>query len=278
MLKVFIQANNRQLFGARLAKFALEKHASRPINIEILNVDELLVFRAFVGKSFRRGHEIRTYTLDDLQSFTLSRFMPPELMGYDGRAVVLDPDIFALADIWKLLGKDMQEYVVLACPKKNAWDSSVMLLDCAKLTHWDIGDILERLASHKLNYTTLMTLAKEDVGELTRDWNSLDILSEETKMLHTTERLTQPWKTGLPIDFTRNRMSKLFGIIPREPIHKLIGKYPTYYLPHPDKTIEEFFIALAREAYQAGVFSKEEIEKEICAKHVRRDMLNLIGV
>ena len=34
--------------------------------------------------------------------------MPPELMGYQGRAVVIDPDIFAIGDIWELLTRDMQ--------------------------------------------------------------------------------------------------------------------------------------------------------------------------
>jgi len=33
----------------------------------------------------------RPWFNDDLQSFTPTRFMPPELMAYQGRAVVIDP-------------------------------------------------------------------------------------------------------------------------------------------------------------------------------------------
>ena len=45
----------------------------------------------------------RNWRNDDLQSFTPLRFMPPELMGYQGRAVVVDPDVFAVGDVFELL-------------------------------------------------------------------------------------------------------------------------------------------------------------------------------
>ncbi len=48
----------------------------------------------------------REWVRDDLQSFTPTRFLPPQLMGYQGRAVVIDPDVFARGDIWELLSRD----------------------------------------------------------------------------------------------------------------------------------------------------------------------------
>ena len=92
-------------------------------------------------------------------------------------------------------------------------------------------------------------------------------------MLHTTNRLTQPWKTGLPIDFVINPMPKYFGIIPREPIHKLLGKYPTHYKPHPNKKIETFFFTLLKEAVTAGAVSKDEILESINSDNIRKDAL-----
>lgn len=266
------------MLGARLAAFAVEKHASKPIEVEILNVDELAPFQQFAETRylFNATHE-RTYKADDLQSFTLSRFMPPERMGYRGRALVIDPDIFAAADVGELLERDMGNHAVLACRKKDASDSSVMLLDCAKLTHWKIENILQQLRDHSTDYTTIMTLKNENVGELSRDWNSLDTLTPETKMLHTTNRLTQPWKTGLPIDFTRNKMPKLFGLIPREPIHKLLGKYPTHYQPHPDKNIEEFFFGLAQNALDEGYIQREEIQSLIDQAFLRQDFFKHVS-
>ena len=39
--------------------------------------------------------------------------MPPELTGYRGRAVVMDPDIFAAGDIHELLTMDMQGKAIM---------------------------------------------------------------------------------------------------------------------------------------------------------------------
>lgn len=281
--KAFIQTNNKQLFGARLAKFAIERYLAdrNTISVEIINVDELPAFQSFSGKTYLRNGVLTTYNRNDLQSFTLSRFMPPELMNYEGRALVIDPDIFALTDISELLGLEMENKSIACCAKKNAWDTSVMVLDCAKLRHWNIEEILQKLEKKELDYTDIITLKtepEENIKELPRKWNNLDTLNSDTKMLHTTNRLTQPWKTGLPIDFTRNKMPKLFGVVPRESIHKLLGKYPTHYQPHPDKEIEKFFLQLTSDALKSSVITKEEIADEVSKKNIRDDIFKLINI
>lgn len=121
-----------------------------------------------------------------------------------------------------------------------------------------------------------MLLTREKIEEIPGYWNSLDSL-EGAKVLHTTKRLTQPWKTGLKIDFTQKPLPKLFGVIPREPLYKVLGKYPTHYLPHPDKAIVDFFFTLAKSALKDGALSKEDIEREIEAKNVRPDMLEVLA-
>jgi hypothetical protein len=277
MEKIFIHTNNKQLLGAKLAKFAIERKLSRNIPVDYINVDELNIFKSFSGKRYlRNGAEI-SYDPSDLQSFTLSRFMPPELMNYQGKAVVIDPDIFALSDIAELFDLNIGEATVACCSKKGAWDSSVMLMDCNQLQHWNMETFLKKLENKELDYVDIMQLRKEgNVYDLPRVWNSLDEITPETMMLHTTNRLTQPWKTGLPIDFERNPLPKLFGIIPREPIHKLLGKYPTKYLPHPDKNIENLFFALVKEALGSGKVTESEVQYEISQGHVRADLLEKI--
>jgi hypothetical protein len=57
----------------------------------------------------------------------------------------------------------------------------------------------------KLDYEDWIILAnepRENIGFLESEWNDFDRLTPRTKMLHNTRRITQPWKTGLPIDFT----------------------------------------------------------------------------
>ena len=275
----FIQSNKKQILGAYLAKYAFEKlyKGSDKIETTIMLVEDIPEFRNFVGKKYKRGEREITYNPSDLQSFTLTRFMPPELMNFDGRAVVIDPDIFAISDVSYLFEMNLGNNSIAACRKKDAWDSSVMVLDCQKLKHWKVSDWLQKLENLKMDYDRIMTLKDErDVLEIPRTWNSLDYADLETKFLHTTNRLTQPWRTGLPIDFTRQKMPKLFGIIPREPIHKILGKYPTHYQKHKDENIEKIFLFLLKNAMRDGVINRYVIEQEVSAGHVRKDIFDIL--
>lgn len=277
--EIFIQANNKQLLGAKIAKFAMEtygKTLAHNTPVTIMNVEEYPWYTKYEGMTYKRGEEMRTHSKDDLQFFTLSRFHPPKLMGYEGRAIVIDPDIFALKDVHELF-ETLHGAPVAACKKKDTWDTSVMVLDCEKLRHWNLEKILQGLKDGTEDYRNWMQLKSEDVQEIPRTWNSLDLLSENTGMLHTTNRLTQPWKTGLPIDFTLGTPPKLFGIIPRTPLLKLRGKLPTHYKQHPNTNIENLFFNLTKEALTQGAITKEEIEQAIANKNIRPDLLHAIN-
>ncbi|NJR44898.1 MAG: hypothetical protein HC775_03300 [Hyellaceae cyanobacterium CSU_1_1] len=101
------------------------------------------------------------------------------------------------------------------CPEDNSrepyYGTSVMLLDCSKLTHWQWEKQIAEMFDFKRDYqpwTRLWMEAENSIGLLEEEWNHLDTLNEQTKLLHNTRRETQPWKTGLPIDFNRpNRQS-----------------------------------------------------------------------
>lgn len=280
MRTVFIQANAKQLFGAKIAQFCIQRllPEDSPITVRIINIDEMPIFKAFLGTPYMRNGKLVANSAQDLQSFTLSRFAPPELMGYTGQAVVIDPDIFAQHDITSLFELPMHEKAILACKKKNAWDTSVMLLDCAKLKHWSMTSLFSGLKNKTLDYTDLITLKHaSSVGELSRQWNDLDHLDTSTRMLHTTNRLTQPWKTGLPIDFTRAQDHDYYlGIIPKPWVLRLLGRWPTKYQRHPNPAIETFFFQLVREALARRVITQDEVQKEITAGHIRTDLLVML--
>ncbi len=271
------------MLGAKLAKYSFEKEAgpNRAFEAKLIVAEELPEMQKFVGSVFRTGGRLRTYTFDDLQSFTITRFKPPELMGYQGRAIVIDPDIFALpgTDIGELFSLDLEGNDVAACRRehKDKWESSVMLLDCAKLTHWKLSEMLNKLAAKKIDQSSYMWLETgERVKQIPWKWNSMDTIQGDSKILHTTNRLTQPWKTGLRIDFTQKALPKIFGIIPREPVHRLLGKYPTHYQPHPDQKIVDFFFTLVKNALADGALTMEEVQNEIKQKHVRSDLLEVL--
>jgi hypothetical protein len=145
---VFIHTNHKQIVGALVAEHALRRNSRHndQFEVRIIEHKDYPFFRAREGQLYLRDGVKRPWLNEDLQSFTPLRFMPPELMGYQGRAVVIDPDIFAVGDAWELLTRDMQGKAILcrrrAGPKgriDGCLASSVMLLDCAKLTHWKAG-------------------------------------------------------------------------------------------------------------------------------------------
>lgn len=282
--KIFIHTNNKQMLGAKLSKYSIERFLpeNTDISVEFINVDKLEEFKSFAGTEYLFAGTTRVYNPNDLQSFTLSRFMPPELMAYTGKAVVIDPDIFAVKDISQIFSINLEEKSLACCSKKDAWDTSMMIMNCSKLKHWKMSDILNGLKTKKLDYVyDVISLKKEPAGsilEMPRIWNNLDTLTEDTYLIHMTDRITQPWRTGLKIDFTINKMPKIFGIIPREPIHKLLGKYPTHYKKHPNQKIEDLFFQIVRDAVKDKEITLEEIRSEIEAKHVRPDLLEKAGL
>ena len=118
---VFIQANEKQMLGAIIAEYALRRYSQHNdrFDVRIMNYDDIPVFRQYEGQRFLRDGGRRVWVRDDLQSFTPSRLLPPQLMGYRGRALVIDPDAFALADVWELLSRDMQGKAILCRPKSG---------------------------------------------------------------------------------------------------------------------------------------------------------------
>ncbi len=95
---VFIQANHKQWLGALVAQYALRRNSSHNdrFDVRIMNYKDIPFMRAREGELYLRDGDKRPWVSDDLQSFTPTRFMPPELMGYEGRSVVIDPDVFAV--------------------------------------------------------------------------------------------------------------------------------------------------------------------------------------
>jgi hypothetical protein len=274
---VFIQANQRQMLGARISAYSYQRNSRRPdsFDVRIVTLDD---FPRLLeqGQSILRGGHIRDWDPDDLQSFSPLRFAPPALMGFQGRALVTDPDCFGVGDVAELLERDMRGKAIWAKPRPghngdpDYIASSVMLLDCAKLRHWDFELQLERLFGKSLDYVDWVQLKYEDrstVGRLKPEWNSFDELNSKTKILHTTKRRTQPWKTGLPIDYTL-RESGPFDVVRR--------LFNRHYHRHPDRNQEAFVYALLAEMYDSGIVSEAELEREMQADHVRHDSLEMI--
>ena len=120
-LGVFVHTNPKQYLGALVSAYSMRRasaHADQ-LRIEVINHADYPFFQRHEGESYLIGGQKRVWRNDDLQSFTPLRFLPPELMGYEGRAVLVDPDVFAAGDIWELLTRDMGGKAIM-CRRRPA--------------------------------------------------------------------------------------------------------------------------------------------------------------
>jgi len=285
---VFIHTNHKQRLGALVSahSFLLASATPDAFEVRLLELRDFPQLTGATGRTFLRDGHMRVWNPDDLQSFTPLRFAVPDAMGHRGRALVVDPDVFAAGDVMALFTRDLDGRAIWCRSRAGHNQSdgylatSVMLLDCDRLPDWDFAARLEDLWSHRLDYVHWIELRAEDrsrIGLLEPEWNDFDRLTEQTKLLHTTKRRTQPWKTGLPIDFTVRERG--LGPIPPAIVVPILRWWTrnNRYLPHPDPNQEAFFFALLADLHDQGGVTLAEIEAEVAAAHVRPDAVELMN-
>jgi hypothetical protein len=158
-----------------------------------------------------------------------------------------------------------------------------MLLDCERLRHWNCERDFSEMFSFKRDYRDWICLNREpadSIGYFEPVWNDFDHLDPNTRMLHNTKRQTQPWKTGLPIDFRPREKFRWFP--PKGWLslarRKLLGEYALLgkYQSHPDPAQERFFFGLLRECLDKGIVSESLLREEMQKNHVRHDALEVL--
>ncbi|MDP3920798.1 MAG: hypothetical protein Q8R76_08345 [Candidatus Omnitrophota bacterium] len=296
---VFITGKREYLITMKVSEYSLKRNSKHPesFDVRLLYLQDFPYLTSRQGRRYKREPGILKWHNEDPQAFTLLRFLPPQLMNYENRAVVIDPDIFAVGDVYSLLTRDMRGKVIL-CKKKDYTNSkkpnrrshfasSVMLLDCAHLKHWEWEkqlDAMFRMERHYNNWMNMRLEPEETIGALEDEWNHYDTLTPDTKLLHNTNRSTQPWLTGLPYDRRlKKHVEKMFGVFPaawREGICSLLRGEG--YLPygrherHPDANQEKLWFSLLKGALRDGFISESDLRNEIEKKHVRSDALAIL--
>jgi hypothetical protein len=284
---VFIHTNHKQRLGALVSAHSFKLGSASPdaFDVRLLELADFPALYEAAGKTFLRNGHRRVWDPEDLQSFTPLRFAVPDAMQHRGKALVVDPDVFAVGDVMELFGRDTAGRPIW-CRSRAGHNSSprylatsVMLLDCAHLPHWDFLANLQALWEHRLDYVDWIELRHErrsGIGLLEAEWNDFDRLTEHTRLLHTTRRRTQPWKTGLRIDYTLRERG--FGPVPPSLVVPVLRWWTrnSRYLPHPDTNQEAFFFALLADLHDCGGITSAAIQAEIEAAHVRPDTLELM--
>jgi hypothetical protein len=194
-VRIFIGWDSRFPEPADVLAHSILDRASIPVRIHYLKYAGL-----------EREHGFRRVP-DPLASteFTYTRFLVPFLMGYRGKALFMDNDMLCLADVAELDALDMGPYALrvvkhdhqptqtvkmYGCPQtrypRKNW-SSLMLMDCAKLTLWT-KHVVEQASGAYLH--RFQDIPDEMIGEIPSEWNHLDRMDATTKLVH--------WTSGGP--------------------------------------------------------------------------------
>ena len=276
-MKIFICTNDTQMIGAKVAKNTIINRSQFSTNdVVILSESEIPSFKRFFMKPYLRRGKMVEFNKNDMQSFTLLRFHIPFLMGFHGKALVIDPDIFQVQEgIEGLINFDFERHSIYARKglQKNSWASSAMLISCENFLHWSLENFINQLHLGEIDYDDLINLRleKESIGELDKKWNEFDQINLNTILLHTTEKITQPWRAGLSLNST---IPPLFKYIPRAPIYKLFGKDLTKGREHPHQAVTDFFFKELELCLSENIISSQELDDAMQKKFIRPDIHN----
>lgn len=271
-----VLTNDPNLVAAIVAVHALQTRGGSDgsFNVELHRLeDSELAGRD--GQTYRDGH-VRTWDSKDRNAFQILRHAVPDRMGYAGRALVMDPDVFAVRPIAPLLERGLGGKSILArhIPEGFLGDGvpytslGVALLDCEKLKHWRWREDIESLFNHTRDLSQLRQIGDEDpgqIGELGEEWNSLDKLGPETGLLHMTRISTQPWLTGLPV------AEEVY-----EPGLERSGATPRHR-PHPDPAQARLFFELLAECLHQSRIPERFLEAQIANRTLRADAFEALA-
>ena len=290
--KYFIHTNKKQELPAKISQYNSYKNFNSP-KPKILVIEDFVDIEKFHNKTYLRNGIKTLWNKDDLQSFTFLRFIVPELSNYEGISIVTDPDVFLLKPFVQTIDKykdndlTVRRVINQMNPMKNYLESSIMIFKNEKFKFTNLDKILGLLFSHQLDYKDLIHLEyykRNDIKifEAHQEFNSFDKFNDKTEFLHTTNRVTQPWKTGLKIDFKKYKFD--YGETSKWKVRLEDYKekikntfFPKKYIPHPDKKIIDFFDSLFKSALKANHISRKEIIDNVSNNYISKKYLKYIG-
>ena len=162
-MKVYICTDDEQMVGATVAKFLISQKSNiKEEEIEIINEKNFNQLDRIKGKKYLRNKKWTEFRSDDMQRFTLLRYAIPELMGYKGEALVIDPDIFLVRDKLDELMPMLKDNALIcrAGKQKGSFATSLMLLNSHKLQSWNLEKIIDDLINGRIDYSNLINFEK----------------------------------------------------------------------------------------------------------------------
>ena len=233
-VRVFIGSGEASLIERKVLTHTLKKHCSRPLELYVFNGTHNAIEHNDeppVLAPLSLDLKYRSYT-----EFSLYRYLIPQICGYQGRAIHLDSDILCLGDIAELFDLPMGDNAMLAVSEygDSSWATSVTLMDCSRV-RFDLPEIYREVDAGKYSYSDFSRLSPAflavhpiKIGPLDKRWNSFDYYDSQTKILHYTDLLSQPWKfpghTYGPLWFKYFEEARVAGEITDADINKTISR------------------------------------------------------
>lgn len=277
-MKILIQRNEKQKLASKISAASFIKQGVSADDISFLDFENNSLLNSKIGKKYLRNGKTKVFK-NDLQSFTLLRFYGPEFINYKENILVIDPDVFAIK-YPKNIKSNLSAEDSLACTFiNNQPRSEVMLINVSKVK-WKFEEIIKKLFNFEIDYNDLMSLKFDKnlkINKLDIGYNSHDEINENTIFLHTTNRLTQPWKEGLEIDYERH-ISRIYLI--KQYFRKYLGLnynkniFFNRYQKHPNKEVISKFKELFDYALKNKMIDQEEIQMSINKKFFSNNFLN----
>ena len=220
------------------------------------------------------------YDPNDLQSFTLLRFIPPKI--HNDFCLVIDPDVFLVKDPTYELSKYIanNNFKMFCTNKEGKIKSEVCLINCKEFNLWDFDELIEEMFLGKVDYQDIINfnfLSIDKIGNLNENFNVWDNLNDSTIFLHTTNRLTQPWKQGLKVDFKmyiskynylKNFLRKVLGLKHNKKI------FERKYIKHPNLKVNNFVKKIFKEAIDSNYLNNNEIEHSIKNNYISKKFID----
>jgi lipopolysaccharide biosynthesis glycosyltransferase len=218
-VRIFIGSSARNRVEEKVFVYSLLKHTSTPLEINIIDGETGSV--TMQNGDVKLLPAIISDRLQGATAFSLARYAIPQWCDYQGKAIYCDSDQLSLEDIANLWNYPCSDAEIAAVHVKAAesgkhyvntflrqlidseedyYLTSVMLLDCEKLKSWNIEAIVQGLNQDQFSYPELMFLGQSflkhvptSITTLPKEWNHLDVMTSDSKIVHFTDLTSQPW-------------------------------------------------------------------------------------
>lgn len=193
MIKIVIGTDPSQYVAQRVLEYSIRKHSKAEIEI-------------IPGRQMQRRM--------GGTRFGFVRFLVPDLCDYQGIGIYMDADQLVLADVADLAAQLEPPHAIgivrqiegsfAGKPVEPRNETSVMVLDCARLTDWKPETMFEAVVPNtsqpgpgQIRYKDYIRLAWVDpalIQEIDPRWNHYNMVRDDTRLIHFSHVREQPWK------------------------------------------------------------------------------------